>query len=235
MSQTILKKELTFPEPVDVPQFGSDGSSSGSQTFTPGGVRNFPNIPLLKEAIRRYQGNLRRGTASTKQRGEVNGSNKKPWRQKGTGRARQGTKNAPQWRGGGVAFGPKPRDYHYGLPKKQRQMANRHALLTKLIDGESKVYDFGIDKPNTSAVNKALTAMGVVHSCLVGVSTKASKQDVARIVSSCSNLNRIEVLRVADFNALALLKYRNLVLTPDAFDEVQAQEDALRSSQGSDS
>ncbi|MEM7232691.1 MAG: 50S ribosomal protein L4 [Planctomycetota bacterium] len=231
----ITPKEYTFPDPVDIPVHGTDGASKGNQTFTPGGVRNFPNIPLLKEAVRRYQGNLRSGTASTKERGEVHGSNAKPWRQKGTGRARQGTKNASHWRGGGVTFGPKPRNYHYGLPKAQRRLATRHALLTKILDGETKILDgLAMDKPNTALVARALESLGVIRSCLIGVSSSANRELLATLARSCANLDRVEIVSVADFNAHALLKYRNLVLTPEAFDEVQSREDALRSAQGSD-
>ncbi|MCA8961524.1 MAG: 50S ribosomal protein L4 [Planctomycetes bacterium] len=227
MSQ-IMKREYDVPDPVEVPTFGADGGSQGNRTFKAGGVRNYPNVALLKEAVRRYQGHLRRGTASTKMRGEVNGTNRKPWRQKGTGRARQGTKNAPHWRGGGVSFGPKPRVYDYGLPRKQRQLATRHALLTKLLDGETKVVSgLSLAKPSTRSMSRLLGKLGVLESCLLGVATDTDKEAIRNLVQSCRNLRRVEVLTVGDFNALALLKHRHLVLTAEALDEIQKREDTL--------
>ncbi len=218
-------RPLETLDPVTVQEFRSDGSSGGTRTFTPSPIANFPNISLLKEAVRRQQGRLRRGTARTKTRGEIRGSTRKPWRQKGTGRARAGTKKSPIWRGGGTVFGPQPRSYDYGLPKKQRRLAVRHALLSKLVDGETSVIDsLPAGAPSSAGAHKLLQQVGIGRSCLVGLPTSMSLEERRNIALSFRNCPGVEVLPVSDFNTLALLKHRSLLLTGDAFDEVQARE-----------
>lgn len=222
-------RELVTPEPVAVRVHRADGSEGGSREFSAGPISNYPNIALLKEAVRRQQGRLRRGTASTKTRGEIKGSTRKPWRQKGTGRARAGTKKSPIWRGGGVVFGPRPRSYDYGLPKQQRRLAVRHALLSKLLDGETRVLEtISAANPSASAMQKVLTRMDLNGSCLVGLPTEMPVADRRNVALSLRNLPGVEVLPVSDFNTLALIKARNLVLTTEAFDEVQARENSVR-------
>jgi len=218
-------KEPQVLEAVEVPHHGADGNHQGSKTFTPGAVSNYPNIPLMKEAVRRYQGRLRRGTASTKSRGEINGSPRKPWRQKGTGRARSGSKKSPIWRGGGVVFGPRPRSYDYGLSRKQRRLATRHALLSKMIDGEALIIDsLPVDKPSTAEFRKRFEAAGLNRSYLVCLPTAMSVEDRRNVWLSCRNLESVEVMPVSDLNALSLLRCNNLVMTADAFDEIQGIE-----------
>jgi large subunit ribosomal protein L4 len=222
------------PEPVEVPVHGADGSEKGTRTFQAGPIANYPNIALLKEAVRRHQGRLRRGTAATKSRGEIHGSPHKPWRQKGTGRARAGSKKSPIWRGGGVVFGPKPRSYDYGLPRKQRRLAIRHATLSKLLDGETRILE-SIDggAPSAATFQKVLTTTGIVGSCLVGLSSEMPIAERRNVALSCRNLHGVQVLPVRDFNTLSLLKHRNLMLTADAFDEIQSREG--KSAEGSES
>ena len=216
-----------IPDPVEVPFHGSDGSEEGNRTFTPCEVTNYPNIALLKEAVRRYQGRLRRGTASTLGRSEIHGNTRKPWRQKGTGRARAGTKKSPLWRGGGVTFGPKPRAFDYGLPKKQRRLATRQATLSKLLDGETLIVaSIDGETISTSSIGATLSRAKVDVSCLIGLPSAMPVEERRAIALSCRNLRRVNVLPVKDFNTLALLKNRKLVLTEAAFDEIQAQEKA---------
>lgn len=224
------KTQETFcgvPDPVEVPFHGANGAEEGNRTFTPGEVSHYPNIPLLKEAVRHYQGRLRRGTASTLGRSEIHGNTRKPWRQKGTGRARSGTKKSPLWRGGGVTFGPKPRAYDYGLPRKQRRLATRQATLSKLLDGETLIVA-SIDGENisTATIGATLSTANVDVSCLIGLPSSMPVEERRAIALSCRNLRRVQVLPVKDFNTLALLKNRKLVLTEAAFDEIQAQEKA---------
>ena len=221
-----IEKVPTPVDAVEVAFHGADGSSQGTRTFTPGVVFNFPNIALLKEAVRRQQGRLRRGTASTKTRSEVKGTNSKPWRQKGTGRARSGTRKSPLWRGGGVVFGPKPRSYDYGLPHKQRRIAIRHALLSKLVDGETQIVDSFPGDVKASAVAKVLKNMNVNESCLIGVDSEMDREQVRQLVLSARNLPNVRVSSVKDFDALSLLKHRRLILTSAAFEEVQEREGA---------
>jgi len=221
-------REVQTLDPVEVPFYGAEGQEQGTKSFAPGGVSNFPNFTLLKEAVRRYQGRLRRGTAKTKTRGEIHGSPRKPWRQKGTGRARAGSKKSPIWKGGGIAFGPRPRSYDYGLSRKQRRIATRHALLSKLIDGETRVIqEISVQKPSTSSFRKLADSLGLDRSFLIGLPTEMSVEDRRSIWMSARNLEAVEVLPVCDFNALSLLKCQNLLLTEAAFDEVQQLESAL--------
>lgn len=225
MTETIVKKEPTPLEAVDVPVFGSDGSAKGERKFTPGTVYGYPNIALLKEAVRRQQGRLRRGTASTRTRSEIKGSNSKPWRQKGTGRARSGTRKSPLWRGGGTIFGPKPRKYDYGLPKKQRRLAVRHALLSKLLDGEARIVEeFAVDGPQAKQIAGVLSSIDTGNSCLIGIESDMDAEKRRNMVLSCRNLARVQLCSVRDFDALSLLKNRTLVLTGAAFDEIQQRE-----------
>jgi large subunit ribosomal protein L4 len=218
-------KEVQTLDPVEVPFFGTDGEQEGTKHFNPGSVSNYPNYKLLKEAVRRYQGRLRRGTASTRTRAEIHGSPRKPWRQKGTGRARAGSKKSPIWRGGGVAFGPRPRSYDYGLSRKQRRIATRHALLSKLVDGESLVIEgVPIGSPSTAPFRKLATALGLNKSFLIGLSSEMPIEERRSVWLSVRNLEGVEVLPVCDFNAHVLLRCQNLLLTASAFDEIQNNE-----------
>ncbi len=221
-----IEKVPTPVDSVEVSFHGTDGSSQGTRTFTPGVVFNYPNIALLKEAVRRQQGRLRRGTASTKTRAEVKGTNSKPWRQKGTGRARAGTRKSPLWRGGGAIFGPKPRTYDYGLPHKQRRIAIRHALLSKLLDGETRVIEsFPLQgEAKASLVANILSKMEINESCLIGVDSEMDSEQVRQLVLSVRNLPNVRILSVRNFDTLSLIKHRRLILTASAFDEVQTRE-----------
>ena len=218
-------------DPVEVPIYGASGNETGKRTFTPGVTRNYPNVPLLKEAVRRQLGRQRQGTASTKNRSEIKGSGKKPWRQKGTGRARAGSRKSPIWRGGGVVFGPKPRKYDYGLPRKQRRLARRHALLSKLLDGETSIVEqLPTEKPSTAEIRRLLDNMGIRGSCLIGIDAGLDAPQVKNLLLSCRNLERVRVMAIAEADTLSLLKHRALLLTAGAFDEVQQKESEVQPS-----
>ncbi|MCI0652127.1 MAG: 50S ribosomal protein L4 [Planctomycetes bacterium] len=222
------RRERQVLAPVEVPFFNAGGKPQGSRTFQAGPVANFPNVKLLKEAVRRQQGILRRGTASTRTRGEINASNKKPWRQKGTGRARAGRRSSPIWRGGGIVFGPKPRTYDYGLPRAQRRLAIRHALLSKLIDGESRIIErLAPAETGTSALEKLLRAIGLERSCLIGIEGSMERESVKRLVLSCRNLRDVKVVPISEADALSLLRHRSLLLTEGAFKELQEREQRI--------
>src|SRR5580704_16066438 len=119
-----------------------------------------PNLPVMHQALIRQLANGRQGTASTKTRSEVRGGGRKPWRQKGTGRARQGSSRAPHWEGGGVVFGPHPRSYRMEMPRKQRRLALRSALSSKAQDGGVVVLDaFTLEVPQTRAVTDLLRSV----------------------------------------------------------------------------
>ncbi|HED63982.1 MAG TPA: 50S ribosomal protein L4 [Planctomycetes bacterium] len=122
----------------------------------------------LKDAVVMHQANQRQGTASTKTRGKVKGTNKKPYRQKGTGRARAGDRKSPIWRGGGTVFGPLPRDYSYHMPAKARRLATRTALLGKMQDGEVVIADLGgFTEPSARSARKILSDLGSPRRALV--------------------------------------------------------------------
>ncbi len=174
----------------------------------------------LKEVLVMYEANARQGTAKTKERGEVAGSSKKPWRQKHTGRARAGHKRSPLWRGGGTIFGPRPRDYSYHAPRKQRRLALATALRAKLLDGEVYVVDgFPTKQPSTKDAAKVLADAGVEGSALV-----VSEAPDSVLVKSLRNLPRVDVRCVDDLNARTVLLRKNLVFTPAAFDKLLARD-----------
>lgn len=169
-----------------------------------------------------YRANKRVGTHSTKTRAEVAGSTKKPWKQKGTGRARAGSRKSPLWRGGGVIFGPRPRDYSYQIPRKQRRLALRSALSAKLRGGEAIVLEgLSLSSPRTRDVARALTAAGVRGSCLLLTALHDKN-----IVLSARNIPGVVVSPVGESNALDVLKARTIVLTRDALDAFMAQAGA---------
>lgn len=166
----------------------------------------------LKDAVVMYEANKRQGTAKAKTRGEVRGPNKKLWKQKHTGRARMGTKKVGHWRGGGVIFGPQPRDYSYAMPKKARRVALRNAIFTKFRDGEVSIADgWPTDKPNTKAASAILTALDLGR----GVLVVSAERDM-NLYLSLRNVPHVEVAPVTDLNAHQVLRMRNLVLTPAA-------------------
>ena len=168
---------------------------------------------VLRDAVVMYQANRRVGTHSAKTRAEVKGTTAKPWRQKGTGRARAGTRKSPIWRGGGVVFGPKPRDYSYSMPRKALKQALRSAVLGKLLDGEVALFEgVDLDAPKTQAVAKALKGLEIGGSALV-VHAGEEKDDV--LFRSTRNLARVGVCSAADLNAYDIVVHERLVFTDD--------------------
>jgi large subunit ribosomal protein L4 len=172
---------------------------------------------LLHQVVRMQLANRRRGTASTKARGEVSGGGRKPWRQKGTGRARQGSTRSPLWRGGGVALGPKPRDYAYELPKKVRRAALCCALSMKVQEGLLKVVDrIDIPEPKTKRMVGFLKDLRVEKPALVLLA-----DDNANAQLSGRNLSNVKVLRVEGVNIYDLLVHDYLICAKDALMKLQ--------------
>jgi len=174
------------------------------------------NVSVLHEVVRMQRANRRAGSACTKTRGEVRGGGAKPWRQKGTGRARSGSRTSPIWRGGGITFGPRPRDYGYKLPKKVRRLALRMALSARNSEGNIVVVDtLGLDAIKTKAF------VGVMNNfdfddCLVV--TAADDQTVSK---SARNAVGYKVLPVAGLNVFDILKYSKLMLTQDSLAQLE--------------
>jgi large subunit ribosomal protein L4 len=171
----------------------------------------------LKDAVVMYEANVRAGTAKAKTRGEVAGPNKKLWKQKHTGRARMGSKKVSHWRGGGVVFGPQPRDYSYQMPKRARRVALRNAVFTKFSDAEVSIASgWPTEAPSTKAAVAILSALGAERSTLV-----VTHEPDQVLVKSLRNVPHVDVRPVADLNAHQVLLRRNMVLTPQAFEALK--------------
>ena len=170
-----------------------------------------PNEELVHSVIVNYLANQRQGTQSTKTRAEVRGGGKKPWRQKGTGRARQGSIRAPHWIGGGIALGPKPRSYSYKLNKKERRLAIKSCLSSKVIENELTVIDkFEFNEIKTKEVAKMLNNLKLEGKTLILL---PEKNEI--IQKSARNIKGVKTLSVNTINAYDLVKYKNLVVTLD--------------------
>jgi large subunit ribosomal protein L4 len=172
---------------------------------------------LFHQVVRMQLANRRRGTVSTKTRGEVSGGGRKPWRQKGTGRARQGSTRSPLWRGGGVALGPKPRDYAYHLPKKVRRAALCSALSMKTQEGLLKVLDrLDIPAPKTRQIVAFLKDLQVEKAAIIVLA-----DDNPNVRLAARNLPAVKVLRVEGVNIYDLLAYDYLICTKEALMKLQ--------------
>ena len=202
---------------ISVPIRDVSGGEAGSYEFDPTDlVSGEINRQLLHDAVVMYEAGSRVGSVRTKSRGMVRGSTKKLFRQKGTGRARAGNARTPVRRGGGHAFGKKPRDFGYRLPRKAVRAATRMALLSKFQDGEAVVLsDWDCSAPRTKHVAAALSVLGVSSSVLIA--TDGVDQNVYK---SARNISGVQVLPVSDLNAYALLRHRGFVVTVSAMDSL---------------
>ncbi len=181
-------------------------------------VFNAPNKSyILHEVIRIQLANRRAGTASTKGRSEVSGGGRKPWRQKGTGRARAGTIRSPLWKGGGVVFGPKPRKYALKVPKKVRRLALRIALSNKVRDQQMTVLDsFALERIKTKDFLKIIGDLQLEGRVLVVVDGRDEK-----VEKSARNIPWVKVLPTEGINVFDLLKYENLLLSRDGVGKIE--------------
>lgn len=173
---------------------------------------------LLHQAVVMQLANRRAGSAATKSKGFVTGGGKKPWRQKGTGRARAGSIRSPIWVGGGTVFGPQPRDYSYRMPRTARREALLSALSLKNREGKIIVVDkFDLDQAKTKVMVKALGELKVDSAVIV-----ISQAD-ERVERSARNLPKVKVLRVDGINVYDLMRYDHLILTEDALRQLEAR------------
>jgi large subunit ribosomal protein L4 len=172
---------------------------------------------VLHGAVLNFLANQRQGTHATKTRGLTRGGGRKPWRQKGTGRARAGTIRSPLWKGGGTVFGPQPRDYSYSLPKKAKKLALKSVLSGKMSEGEITVLDeFAIDKPRTKDMISVLKNLG-----LEGKSTLIVLPDKNEaVLLSARNIPGITVRRVSDLNAYEVAVHNRLLITRQALEKL---------------
>lgn len=171
---------------------------------------------ILHDVVRMQRANRRQGNASTKTRGEVVGSGAKPWRQKGTGRARAGTRKSPIWRGGGTTFGPKPRDYSYKLPKKVRRLALKMALSARFGEGNLVVLDdFNMPEIKTKEFVKVMDNFDF-DNCLI-----VTDADNKTVQLSARNAVGFKVLPVAGLNVYDILKYSKLMLVKSTLAQLE--------------
>ncbi len=174
----------------------------------------------LHQTIKAYLANQRQGTAKTKTRAEVSGGSRKAWRQKGTGRARQGSTRAPHWRHGGVAFGPSPRSYRQDVPRKVRALARKSAFNQRALDGQITVIEgWTLDAPKTRAVAGILDKLGVAGAKRVLLLTDGVREP---LYLSARNLPNVEVMPFAQASAYDVLKARQVVIEQAALDAVAA-------------
>lgn len=177
-----------------------------------------PNPAVVHQALLAQRANQHQGTHKTKTRAEVRGSTVKLYRQKGTGRARQGAIRAPHRRGGGVAFGPQPRSYQQDLPKRMRRLAIRSVLSAKVADGDLRVInELSMEKPKTKELRSVLETLGFDRKTLV-----VTAQPAPVVKRSASNLPRVKWLPAAYLNVLDLLSYRGLLMTEEAVHMAEA-------------
>ena len=177
-----------------------------------------PNVPVMHQVVRAQRASWRAGTSNTLTRGTVRGGGKKPWRQKGTGRARQGSIRSPQWAGGGTVFGPHPRSYAFRVNNKEVKLAMRSALSAKLADGQFTVVDgFNFEKPRTKDAKAFIQAMGFEGQRTTLV---IGNEDVTTWLSF-RNLEKVNVLPVAEANTYELLDNKQLVFTAEALKRIE--------------
>ena len=173
-----------------------------------------PNNQVLHDAVVMQQASLRQGTHKTKTRSEVRGGGKKPWRQKGTGRARQGSIRSPQWRGGGIVFGPTPRSYKYNLNRKVRKLAIRSALSAKVLEEKALIVDnFVMTEVKTKEFAKVMEALKLNTKTLFVVS---ADEDYENAYLSMRNLPKVDILSVEGLNVFDVLNADKIVMTQKA-------------------
>lgn len=176
-----------------------------------------PNEAVMHAMVVNYLANQRQGTQSTLTRTEVSGGGRKPWRQKGTGHARQGSTRAPQWTHGGVALGPKPRDYSYTLNKKVRRLAMKSALSTKVIDNNLIVLDaLTLDSYKTKTVVEMLKTLGVEGKALI-VTAEAD----TKVIKSAANIPGVKTAAVNTLNVYDILNYDKFIVVKNAVGKIE--------------
>ncbi len=176
-----------------------------------------PNKAIMHAMVKNYLANQRQGTQSTLTRTEVRGGGRKPWKQKGTGHARQGSIRAPQWRHGGVALGPKPRDYRYSINKKAKRLAIKSAFSSKVLDNDFVVVDnIAIDSFKTKAVVDMLSALGANRKALIVMPAVSEK-----LIKSASNIPGVKTALVNTLNVYDILAYDKLIVAKDAIAKLE--------------
>ena len=197
--------------------YKQDGSQNGTIELNAAVFGIEPNQNAEFDAILRQRASLRQGTHAVKNRSAVSGGGKKPWRQKGTGRARQGSIRAPQFRGGGIVFGPTPRSYKYNLPRKVRQLAIKSALCQKVLDNALVVVDaLNFDAPKTKEFAGVMNNLNVAEKALIVVT-----DDDKNAALSARNLANATVVTPAGVNILNVADAQKVIITKSALSQVE--------------
>ena len=200
----------------NVALYNMDGKEIGTIELNESLFAAEVNGAVLHEVVKNYLANQRQGTQSTKTRAEVRGGGIKPWRQKGTGRARQGSIRSPQWIHGGIALGPKPRDYRYSINKKMKLVALKSALSSKVADSKIFVIDtLALDEIKTKKVVDLLGNVGATKALIV---TSEINENVYK---SARNIENVKASYVGELNVYELLKYDSLVISQDAVKKLE--------------
>lgn len=195
--------------------YKQDGSQNGTVELNDAVFGVEPNENVVFDAILRQRASLRQGTHAVKNRSAVSGGGKKPWRQKGTGRARQGSIRAPQWRGGGTVFGPTPRSYAYTMPRKQRRLAIKSVLSQKLIDNDLIVLDkLTMSAPKTKELVSMLNSLNADGKVLIVT-------DDNNVQLSARNLAKVKAVPVNGLNVEDAVNYGKLILSQDAVKKIE--------------
>ena len=200
----------------NVKMYDMAGNEKGEITLAEGIFGIEVNVPVLHSVIRAYLLNQRQGTQSTKTRAEVSGGGIKPWKQKGTGRARQGSTRSPQWTHGGIAFGPKPRDWRVSINKKVKRLAMQSAFSSKAQEGKIAVIDaLAMTEYKTKTIANMLKALGAKKALIV-------LPEVDKfVVASASNIPGVKTAIPGTLNAYDILKYDMLILAKDAVAKIE--------------
>jgi large subunit ribosomal protein L4 len=197
--------------------YNVDGKQVGELDLAEGIFGLEPNIHVLHSAVLLQQATLRSGTHDTKGRSEVRGGGRKPWKQKGTGRARQGSIRSPQWKGGGIVFGPTPRSYGFKLPRKVRRLAIKSALSSKAQDNQIIVLDqLSLSQPKTKDITKLLNNLKVLRKALVVTADFDNN-----VALSARNIPGVKFVAAEGINVLDVMKYDQLIITKDAVAKVE--------------
>lgn len=206
-------------EPIKIPLYSKDGNRIEDIELAAGVFGSTVNADAIYQSILAYNANQRKGLAATKTRGEVSGGGKKPWKQKGTGRARAGSTRSPLWRHGGLVFGPHPRDFSYSLPQKIRALALKSAILSKVKENSVLVLeDLALDKPSTKEANKIFAGLKI------GLRNNKNNDSVLLLLDKV-DLNTSRALRNLDFldvsfskdtNAYEVLAHKIIILTRES-------------------
>jgi large subunit ribosomal protein L4 len=207
---------------IEAPHYSAAGKKHAAAFALPAELFDGTvNEAVLHDAVTSYMGNQRQGTHKVKRRQEVSGGNQKPWKQKGTGRARQGTTRAPHWRGGGVVFGPAPRDYRTNLPKKVRQLARQSALNARAREGMLRVIDpITMEAPKTKGLLALIDklSLGDVRTLVLTAGSKPS------VYLSARNAPNVSVLPFSDATAYEILHAHAVVIESSALGAPEADE-----------